>query len=278
MTTPTSTRAATPASTTPTKHSRGVIGHLNLEWSTTLGPQPVPKPWTARFPELAAPTIGDLLAQLRTANGAEADRRLHALLTLNHAGHALAGRTLVQAMLGKVVKLGPTARGRGLGDPHESILLALWETITRYPLRRTKSVAANLALDTLHRLSPAETTTLIPAGLATAAEAVSDPSADDCPRWERDFATALRHDVDDRAETFEEVLVRTLMWAQDHQVLSPAEIEVIGRLHLAPEASYASVANDIGSSPGAVRQRHSRGIRKLARAVVDRLDEPLAQP
>jgi len=80
---------------------------------------------------------------------ADPDAALLALLVLHRQGDAAAGRVVLQAMLGKLVRMAAP-------DPHATFgdfLGALWERIATYPIeRRPRRVAANLALDTLKAL------------------------------------------------------------------------------------------------------------------------------
>ncbi|WP_347350364.1 hypothetical protein [Intrasporangium sp.] len=256
-------RASRPPLTT------GTIGLLNTEWAT-LGATVIPAPWRAA-PTLAGfATAEDVLAGVRAApQAARRDALLHALLALHAAGDQLAGRTVLQAMLGKATRMAYTAKKRGTIDPFETVIAAMWETIRTYPLHRASSVAGNLALDTLRRLGPAATAREIPAGLQ--AETHPDPGGASHPRRAADSP--------ETNEVFDAVLPRTLGWALEHDVLTPAEVRLLARLHLddnEPTLTMRELAGRMGITHAALRQRHSRAIRALAAAITTRLDEPAA--
>lgn len=83
------------------------------------------------------------------------DAVLLALLELSQDGDRLAGRTVLQAMLGKAVRVAASVADRPdlRGDREEALSCAvssLWQVIATYPVARRRSrVAANLALDTV---------------------------------------------------------------------------------------------------------------------------------
>lgn len=120
------------------------LAALNAEWARlALAPPPGPGVW--------APVLAGLpdLAAVLDAVRSRPDEVLGALLAAATAGDQLAGRVVVQAMLGKMVRLAVRDPTHDLGDH----LLALWEVLRRYPLEaRPTSIAGNLALDTLKRV------------------------------------------------------------------------------------------------------------------------------
>lgn len=78
------------------------------------------------------------------------DAVLTFLIGRYQSGSALAGRIVLQAMLGKLVRMSYT--GTAAGEPRalDDLVTHMWCQIVCYPLaRRPSSVAANLALDTL---------------------------------------------------------------------------------------------------------------------------------
>ncbi|HET9647124.1 MAG TPA: hypothetical protein VFP34_02705 [Microlunatus sp.] len=117
---------------------------LNREWCSIASEQPeLPDRWRPMFPGLDPDSsIDDVLRAVR----ADPDPSLGGLLRLCGGGDLLAGRVVLQAMLGKLVLM---ARR----DPHaplDDYVSAAWLQIRTYPLdRRPIRIAANLALDTL---------------------------------------------------------------------------------------------------------------------------------
>jgi hypothetical protein len=74
------------------------------------------------------------------------DVTLHALLTEVQHGDALAARTVLQALLGRLVQMA----ARDPRSPVDDYVAAAWCVLSRYPLAgRPVRIAANLALDTL---------------------------------------------------------------------------------------------------------------------------------
>lgn len=118
------------------------LGALNSEWAD-LESRPVPTAWRLALPGRAASaTLGEVLARVR----GDADAVLLALLGLQRDGDRLAGRTVVQAMVPKLVLMA----ARDSEASFDDYLAAMWLRVATYPVeRRPHRVAANLALDTL---------------------------------------------------------------------------------------------------------------------------------
>lgn len=116
-----------------------VVRSLNAEWKE-LAATPVPVGWAV--PE---ETFGELLRGIR----ADPDARLGALLRCHAAGDQLAGRVVLQAMLGKLIRLAAHDARHCVGD----YVAECWLRLSGYPLaRRPGRIAANLALDTRLRV------------------------------------------------------------------------------------------------------------------------------
>jgi len=116
---------------------------LNREWSR-LAHEPTPAAW----PQHPA-TLGDVLDDI----AGDPDARLGELLCRHAGGDDLAGRVVLQSMLGKLVLM--AAR-----DPRNSLadyIAECWLQLCRYPLRRRpRRIAANLAMDTRSQVRAAE--------------------------------------------------------------------------------------------------------------------------
>ncbi|MCL1907239.1 MAG: hypothetical protein FWG08_04915 [Propionibacteriaceae bacterium] len=111
----------------------GVISQrLNQEWEEYAQHPPT---WLS-----SASTLHQILNSIRH----DPDHVLTELLTACQDGHVLAGRTIIQALLPKIILMS-TANPF---PPVEHILSALWIRIAHYPLtKRPHSIAANLVLD-----------------------------------------------------------------------------------------------------------------------------------
>lgn len=145
----------------PVRHrtSATLAGRLNLEWAQ-LCRSPASGAaldrWAMAHPVLAgAVSLDDLRAQVGADDVGARDAVLLALLELAQGGEQLAGRTVLQAMLGKAVRIANAVAGRPdmHGDREEALsvaVAALWQVIASYPvLARPSRIAANLALDTV---------------------------------------------------------------------------------------------------------------------------------
>ncbi|ABS06095.1 RNA polymerase sigma factor [Kineococcus radiotolerans] len=99
-------------------------------------------------------SVQDLEQACRDAAGSANDTLLLALLRAYQDGEAFAGRVLLQLFLGKIVRMGLPGRTGSTAEEYESDALeAFWTVMSTYPCdRRPRSVAANLALDTLHQV------------------------------------------------------------------------------------------------------------------------------
>ena len=136
-----------------------LAGRLNLEWARLCeapSSDEALNRWAVAQPVLAgARSLDDLRAWVGCDDVEARDAVLLALLELAQSGEQLAGRTVLQAMLGKAVRVGNAVAGRPdmHGDREEAVsvaVAALWQVIATYPvIARPSRVAANLALDTV---------------------------------------------------------------------------------------------------------------------------------
>lgn len=224
------------------RHDTGLIGSLNHEWATTLAETPVPTTWA--LPAHVA-TLEDLRLEITTNTPAARDVLLHALITHAGSNDHTAGRVIVQVMLGKVVNLSRTAHNRGIEDPVETVLTALWGVISTYPLRRHTSITGNLALDTLNKL----------------------PAAQPHPA---DFLNPNLHETSPETYEDETHVATTLAWAQRQGLLTDSDVQLIARMTLAEDADDINLhvaAAQMGIPHAVLRKRYSRAVNRLADAV-----------
>ncbi|MES8444105.1 hypothetical protein U6P55_12410, partial [Cutibacterium acnes] len=81
------------------------------------------------------------------------DAILGYLIARAQGGDELATRTVIQAFVGKLILMATATKLRRTNNGFDDLLAGLWETIITYPLdRRPDKIAANLVLDTLHRV------------------------------------------------------------------------------------------------------------------------------
>jgi len=125
-----------------TREPDRIVAGLNAEWASLLDDADEVAGWEARNGVLRG--CADLTAVL-AAIRVDPDGVLGALLRESASGSLLAARTVLQAMLGKVVLMAN-------GDPStgtHAYVVAMWERIRTYPIdRRPTHIAGNLALDT----------------------------------------------------------------------------------------------------------------------------------
>jgi hypothetical protein len=121
-----------------------IVDDLNREWRELVEGRGDALPgWARRHPALA-PCTGLEEVALRASRGQ--DDALHALLAEAQGGTGLAARVVLQAMLGRLVRMA----GRDPGALVDDYVGAMWCVLVQYPLAaRPVRIAANLALDTL---------------------------------------------------------------------------------------------------------------------------------
>lgn len=216
---------------------------LNGEWAR-LADQPIPEGWASDARLAGVGMIGGLPDAVRD----DPDAVLLALLERQARGDVLAGRAVLQLMLGKLVTMAARDRTAALDD----YLAAAWERIATYPCaRRTRRVAANLALDTLKT---------VVAGRRTFDEQPADgivlPAA--APAPEPGDAEAVR--------VIDEGLARGLIDTTTARTLRVVYLE---------GHSSRAAADRLGTSADSIRWRCSKGVRAL-RAAAGQLTDALA--
>ena len=225
-----------------------IVASLNAEWrELVVAGLTEPGDWAGRHVALAGGGLAEAVERATTGD----DAVLRALLVESAAGSELAGRTVLQAMLGRLVRMA----GR---DPQASVddyVGALWCVQRCYPLdRRPVRIAANLALDTLKTVQRDRRWCGAPAvDVWLPGEA-----------WHAVLEQGVRRQVLDHA-------------AEQQAVAAADLIEAGRRLRLVDEAtsrllrhvyveglSGREAAARLGTSPGSLRVRCSRAVRRLA--------------
>lgn len=240
----------------------GVAGRLNEEWDRlcsddTASAGAAVSRWAAAHDALAGCRSLRDVEHTVTADRRGADGVLLALLRLAHDGDRLAGRTVLQLMLGKAIRIAATHAARDSRENLEhTAVAALWTTIATYPTdRRPTKVAANIAMDTLgavsrelahrHRETPTEPGTLA----AVLGEAAGDEAGGDSEA-----------DVE---------LTELLVWAVDAGAVNAADAALLLDIYApAPGLDGGRAAAERANiSWAAARQRASRAVRRIALAV-----------
>lgn len=306
--------------TTSRRITWGLVGALSREWAALLVTTPPVHRWAAAEPALAdAVTLADVgrLAAEQHGN----DEVLAALLRLAQSGDELAARTLLQVMLGAVVRLAARTVHHADGDLEESrarAVAALWAAIRAYPLdRRRRNHADRLSLDVLSALtrdrrratqraadgsklvvreyamgvgceqltgesgpaSPDTTAARLRHGPAPSSHGslagddahpmcAAPGDSPDSPR--RSFWAAAAGEEVARACS-DEQLILLLAWGARRGVVSPDDARLLLLLHSPADPSQSrnarQLAEEVGLSHAALRQRVSRATRHLAAAV-----------
>jgi DNA-directed RNA polymerase specialized sigma24 family protein len=124
------------------------VDALDREWCELDRRHPgVVNRWAGQHDVLAScRSFDDLLSAARLCS----DPVLAALLTEVSMGDQLAGRVVLQALIGRMVRMAQRDPRAGIDD----YLARLWCAINSYPLqRRPVRIAANLSMDTLKAVS-----------------------------------------------------------------------------------------------------------------------------
>ncbi len=246
----------------------GIFRQLSDEWARLCGlssAQHNLRRWATAEPVLdGATSLGDLLDRIDAGDHDEADRVLLALIRLAQGGQQLAGRVVLQAMLPKIARMTRTLRpssndDRWAEDRQHIAVATFWEIVYAYPVARRESrVAANLALDTLHRLTSEQRKPMV--------EVPLDPE-------EAADRLAQRSYVDPHERlgtvTADSGLLEVIIWGVTVEAVTRDEAALLIRAYLPPPgvAGGAAVAGEIDVTQAAVRQRISRARRRLIAAV-----------
>lgn len=226
--------------TTPFR-ATGLGSALNAEWAELAADAAKsPLDWRSSWPALAAcESLDDVLGRMR----AQPDPVLYALLSLCAGGDLLAGRVVLQAMLGKLVRMAAIDTQAGLDD----YVGALWLRIRTYPTAdRPVRIAANLALDTLKTV---QSHNRAPRGIEVTPY---PPSAFVDSLWDRPEPSV------------DELAARRVIRAATRLGLISADTEAVLTSVYADGLSGPSAAARHGKSPGAIRVQCHTAVRRLA--------------
>lgn len=126
----------------------GIVGALNREWDVLVrAHRGTANRWAASYEALTRCTSLDEVVH-RTVD--RPDAVLAALLAEVARGEAVAARAVLQSMIGRIIAMARRDQRAGVED----YLSALWCVIHSYPLaRRPTKIAANLSMETLKMVS-----------------------------------------------------------------------------------------------------------------------------
>lgn len=242
---------------TPSTATANLYTRLNREWGA-LCARPVSATaeaitWSATQPALAAIRS---LADLADAHRADREGVLRALLVLHQDGSALAGRALMQLMLGKLISITRYARIPG----HDRIHAC--------DERAAVTVAAFMSVIAAYRPSG---DTFVALSLRTLKE-ISAAATFDQELPDSDFVEQSLADDDDGGHfcAEEEVSAEGMLeWAVNKKVISIRDQRLLQIAYLdQADRELAQIARDLDISPAALRKRLSRALSRLRTAVV----------
>jgi hypothetical protein len=227
-----------------------IVDALNAEWDVLASnSMEMAAAWAAKY-EVLAPcrSLGDVLLAIRN----EPDAALGALLTEVSRDDELAGRTVLQAMLGKLVRMAQADEYSGIDD----YVAVMWCQIRTYPLAaRPRKIAANLVLDTLKQVTNERRMLLHPTVRLWP------------PSEQLDIAheAALQRDSLDHQRRMADLTVKELLNSAGQLGLLDGRSEELLKSVYADGLSSQATAHLLRISAGSVRVRCSRAVKMLAR-------------
>lgn len=259
----------------PARIESPLFRQLITEWvslNTLASSSAAVHKWGRMEPALAGHHLpADLVDAVDEASPAGKDELLGALIRLFQAGHQLAGRVVLQSMLIKLGRI--TLRTRGTStdnawaeDRRHIAVAEFWDVLSAYPLqRRPRKIAANLALDTLHRVT-GETRGQQPARPVDPTDLTEEHAG-------HRLMTAGTADPERVGLSVDDDLVQVVTWAVARDVITAEDAQLLVQVYLpVPGTSgTAAAAAHLGLSDAAVRQRCSRARKLLVNAVRDEL-------
>lgn len=189
--------------------------------------------------------------------GPDSDVVARELVTLAQNGDQLAGQVLVVALLPKVVSLSRSYAGAGgleLEDTTDTLIATMWEEIHALGPHITRSVLAQIGLNTKRRH--------IRTWTAPSSSPYLEATHSDLPLDEllADLeGTGSTSSVADLAEVF--------AWARETDVLTAQDIRILATVELGLPEDRAALANELGIAADSLRRRSTRLRDKLREAV-----------
>lgn len=235
--------------TTARRQPVGIVEALNREWQELDGDlRGDAELWAARHQVLSGcHTLADVLAVVRR----DGDAALRALLAEVANFDQLAGRVVLQSMLGRMV----TMAGRDARAGVDDYVAVLWCQILTYPLqRRPSSIAANLALDTLKSVRR-ERRWVVRGEVSTWPPGDVFDSLCDQASARTD---AVRPSPADRVGA-----AAVLAAAWELELIDQPTRAILANVYV-EGLTGVDVARRHGTSPGSVRARCSKAVRRLA--------------
>ncbi|MFE5309828.1 hypothetical protein [Isoptericola sp. NPDC056578] len=261
----------------PENLASALCAHLTREWAELhqlASTRSTVRRWSRTEQALAGfARPGDIVDAIDAAEYAQKDEMLIALVRLFQGGQQLAGRTVLQAMLPKLMRVAdrvatPTSSKDTWDEDRRHIAVAeFWDVMSTYPThRRPRRVASNLSLDTLHRVTrtaPGAPEISVPPTELPGAS--SDHALVD---WKRGLAY---EDPEVGEElTTESDIIEVLAWGVRNTVISLADARLLTTVYMNEDRrDYGSAMERFGFTHDQARTRCSRAIAKLRAAAGD---------
>ena len=217
-----------------------LLHELNREWTELLSRSPIPG-WSDSIPEaVACVCAGDVLALVPDF----AEEVLSSLVRLAQDGDQLAARTVLQAMLPKLVRMSRTGRARARHDAFDDLVAAMATSIRTHPQHRASSTAGNLALDSL--------------------KDAQRMWAQDCPPAEVALAEETLTYLAGSTPTLADLEAEELLGVgRDHGWISDSMHDLLVATYGSHGEPSATVAARLGCEPATVRSRCRSGVAHL---------------
>lgn len=239
-----------------------IVAALGAEWVRLDAEQSTRvllRQWARRHPALIGfSSLADLLDGLDAADRDTSHAIMLALLRAHRQGSAVAGHTIVQAMLPKACSVATSTRGRDVETKISDAVSTLWETLAGLDLARPPgNLPAHLGLEMLHAVTaptraPATEVPTDDVSVLAAAPRDVDGAATDAVR----HLDGLDADSD---------LATVLAWSIQHGLIRP------------DDAAFLRDSTG-GGLDAAARQRRSRLTRRLRQAVEAHLAGSVVRP
>jgi hypothetical protein len=235
----------------------GLLEALDREWCELVHCQrTAATQWASQHEVLASCRSLDDVLSLAKLNS---DAILAALLTEVAAGDQLAGRVVLQALLGRMARMAQR-------DPRSSLddyLARLWCVINSYPLsRRPVRIAANLSLDTLKAVSQDQR-------WLRRGDVLLLPSTESLEQ--RLEPAALDGSPCDALAPVDVEVRRVLESGSSLQLINDSDANLLRSVY-ADGLTGSQAARCLRISAGAVRVRCSKAVRRLAAHAVELTD------
>ncbi|WP_036282111.1 RNA polymerase sigma factor [Microbacterium sp. CH12i] len=226
-----------------------LMTRLNLEWASSHADR------EHHFGQLGMRVCGELIEEIRNAQGQTEDALLYELIVLARQGDKVSERVLVQVLIPAAQRMAHRVRSLGDMDRADRVGYAIgkaWEMVGTYKLHLREKVHANLTMGLLSLLTPKKTQYDIV--VADRTTPVSD-----------EVLEVVAGEWNEPDAPFEVLAARLFTWAIDTGVLTRDETALLARVALGEE-KQTEIAKELGVSVDCVNQRIARARRRLKTA------------